>query len=88
MMFEYIPQHRFKAIYVVDLCGSLCKEATKKVVENNWTNVRVVEADACAFKPNEAVNLVTFSYALSSEFGVRPKCICIGVGMNNSVDFQ
>ena len=27
MMAEYMPLHAFKAIYVVDLCKSLCEQA-------------------------------------------------------------
>ncbi len=38
-----------------------------QVNAKGWTNVRVVEADACTFKPDEpTVTLVTFSYSLSS----------------------
>lgn len=67
-MFEYLPREQFKAIYVVDLCGSLCKQALDKVAQNNWSNVHVVEADACSFKLKEPATLVTFSYSLSSGF--------------------
>lgn len=66
MMSEYMDLSKFKSIYVVDLCGSLCKQAQRKVVEKGWSNVQVVEADACEFQPPEGcATLVTFSYSLS-----------------------
>lgn len=66
MMSEYIDLSKFKAIYVVDLCGPLCKVAQRKVADKGWTNVHVVEADACKFVPPEGVaTLITFSYSLT-----------------------
>jgi betaine lipid synthase len=66
LMSKYIPLDHFKAIYVVDLCSSLCDIARQKVKENGWTNVHVVEKDACDFEPKEGMaDLVTFSYSLS-----------------------
>ncbi|WPT16758.1 hypothetical protein PSENEW3_00004766 [Picochlorum sp. SENEW3] len=66
MMSEYMDLSKFKKIYVVDLCSSLCEQARKKVAENGWKNVSVVEADACEFTPDEGkATLVTFSYSLS-----------------------
>ena len=66
MMSEYLPLDRFKAIYVVDLCASLCEQARRKAAAKGWANVHVVEGDACAFRPPEgAAHLVTFSYSLS-----------------------
>ena len=49
MMSKYIGLDRFKKIYVVDLCSSLCKIAIDKVAKKGWTNVTVVEEDACVF---------------------------------------
>ena len=67
MMSQYLPLSNFKTIYVVDLCGSLCEQARKKVIDNKWNNVKVVEGDACSFVPQEGkATLVTFSYSLSS----------------------
>ncbi|CAD7703949.1 unnamed protein product [Ostreobium quekettii] len=65
MMSEYIPLKHFKAIYIVDLCHSLCEQAKKKVEQKGWKNVYVVEADACEFAPSTKADLVTFSYSLS-----------------------
>lgn len=57
----------FKKVYVVDICGPLCEIAREKVAKNGWTNVEVVEADVCDYKPDEThATLVTFSYSLSS----------------------
>ena len=43
-------------------------QARKKVEAHGWTNVHVVEGDACEFVPPEGcATLVTFSYSLSSE---------------------
>ncbi len=68
MMLEYLPLTQFKAIYVVDLCTSLCKQARLKVTAKGWTNVHVVEGDACTFTPPGQATCVTFSYSLSSEY--------------------
>jgi betaine lipid synthase len=67
MMAQYIDLSKFKAIYVVDLCHSLCEVAKRKAKAKGWKNVHVVEADACAFTPPEgAATLITFSYSLTS----------------------
>lgn len=69
MMAEYLPLDSFKAIYVVDLCHSLCEQAKRKVAAKGWKNVHVVEGDACEFRPPEGeATLITFSYSLSSEW--------------------
>lgn len=68
MMAEYLPLDKFKAVYVVDLCHSLCEQAKLKVKENGWKNVHVVEGDACEFRPPQGeADLITFSYSLSSK---------------------
>ena len=70
-MQQYIGLDKFKAVYIVDLCHSLCEQAKAKVAAKGWTNVHVVEGDACEFAPPEgAASLVTFSYSLSSELFV------------------
>lgn len=70
MMSKYLPLENFKAIYVVDLCHSLCEVAKAKAKAKGWKNVHVVEGDACQFKPPEGkATLVTFSYSLSSKYG-------------------
>ena len=67
MMTEYMELNRFKAVYIVDLCHSLCQQAKQKVQQKGWTNVHVIEGDACTFQPPEGIaTLVTFSYSLSS----------------------
>lgn len=69
MMANYIGLDKFKAIYVVDLCTSLCKVAQAKVIAKGWKNVHVIEADACKFQPPEGTaQLVTFSYSLTSKW--------------------
>ena len=74
-MAQYLPLDHFKAIYVVDLCTSLCEQARKKVTDKGWSNVHVVEGDACNFTPPEGTaTLVTFSYSLSSRFFERVTC--------------
>jgi betaine lipid synthase len=67
LMADYLPLSQFKHIYVVDLCASLCDQARKKVADAGWTNVTVVQADACEWCPpnSAAASLVTFSYSLS-----------------------
>lgn len=69
MMSEYLPLKCFKAIYVVDLCHSLCEQAKLKVKSKGWHNVHVVEGDACEFRvPEGEATLITFSYSLSSKW--------------------
>lgn len=45
----------------------LCKQARLRVQSKGWTNVHVVEGDACTFEPQQQATAVTFSYSLSSE---------------------
>jgi ubiquinone/menaquinone biosynthesis C-methylase UbiE len=61
----------FKKIYLVDLSGSLLKQAAERVQKHGWTNVEIVEADATTWVPpnGEEVDLVTFRYC--------PLCIFI-----------
>jgi hypothetical protein len=69
MMAEYTDLSRFKAIYVVDLCNSLCNVARKKFEGPEFRNVHVIEADACTFTPEKLhipADLITYSYSLSS----------------------
>jgi betaine lipid synthase len=69
MMADYIGLDKFKAVYIVDLCHSLCEVAKKKVKAKGWKNVFVVEGDACTFQPPAGkASLTTFSYSLSSEW--------------------
>uniref|UniRef100_A0A7S0URH5 Betaine lipid synthase n=1 Tax=Polytomella parva TaxID=51329 RepID=A0A7S0URH5_9CHLO len=66
MMSKFIPLENFKAVYVVDLCHSLCEVSRQKVKSKGWKNVHVVEGDACAFRPPEGqATLITFSYSLT-----------------------
>lgn len=66
MMSQYMPLDRFKSVYIVDLCHSLCEQAKLKVKSKGWKNVHVVEADACRFEPPEGTaTLITFSYSLT-----------------------
>jgi len=66
LMEKYMDISKFKKIYIVDLCSSLCEQARKKVEENGWKNISVIEGDACEFVPDEGkATLVTFSYSLS-----------------------
>ncbi|KAL6768795.1 BTA1 [Auxenochlorella protothecoides x Auxenochlorella symbiontica] len=66
LMSKFMDLKRFSHIYVVDLCSSLCRQAEQKVAQHGWTNVTVVEGDACTFvPPGDVATLVTFSYSLS-----------------------
>lgn len=69
MMAEYTDLSRFRAIYVVDLCKSLCEVARKKLSSPHFKNVHVVEGDACTFSPDKLhlpADVITYSYSLSS----------------------
>jgi betaine lipid synthase len=71
MMAEYTDLSRFKAIYVVDLCRSLCEVARKKLAGPHFKNVHVIEGDACSFSPEKIhvpADLITYSYSLSSAY--------------------
>jgi S-adenosylmethionine-diacylgycerolhomoserine-N-methlytransferase len=50
-------------VEVVDLCASLLKEARERT--KNYPNVRVIEADAVTYKPEQLVDCVYFSYAIT-----------------------
>lgn len=77
LMSQYIDLSKFKAIYVVDLCHSLCEVAKRKAMAKGWKNVHVVEADACQFAPPEGTaTLVTFSYSLTSKLCPQREPIC------------
>eukprot|EP00249_Psilotum_nudum_P001937 c14704_g1_i1 orf=83-910(+) len=66
LMSRYIDLSKFEKIYVVDICGPLCDVARQKSKTLSWTNVEIVEADACNFAPvSKPVTLITFSYSLS-----------------------
>lgn len=54
---------RCDRIFLVDLCRPLLEVARRRVASR--TNVTVVEADAGAFRPPVAVDIVVFSYSLS-----------------------
>lgn len=56
---------------MVDLCSPLCGVARAKAAQNGWSNVEVVEGDACTFQPEKKATVVTFSYSLSSEYPFR-----------------
>ncbi len=53
-------------VYLVDLCEPLVEVARRRVAENNWANVEVVQADATRFVPPEQeADVVTFAYSLT-----------------------
>jgi len=58
---------QFSKVYIVDLSPSLLSIARKRVLEKEWKNVEVVEADATSWRPDEAgrIDLITFSYSLT-----------------------
>jgi len=67
MMSEFMDLSAFAKIYVVDITPSLCRVAEEKARARGWTNVEIVEGDACTFKPKEKATLVTSSNSLSSK---------------------
>lgn len=54
---------RFRNVEIVDLCPALLAEARRRWADA--ANVRVVEADAAAWRPDAPVDCVYLSYALS-----------------------
>jgi betaine lipid synthase len=65
MMSHILDLSVFDKIIVVDYCSSLCEVARQRVAREGWTNVEVVEGDACTFSPDTPATLITFSYSLS-----------------------
>lgn len=56
----------FSKVYLVDLSPSLLEVARKRIEDNGWTNVEIIEKDATVWQPNEEkADLVTFSYSLT-----------------------
>ena len=53
----------FGGVDLVDLCRPLLAKARERCAR--WPNVKVHEADACAWRPDAPVNAVYFSYALT-----------------------
>jgi len=68
MMSHILDLSVFRKIYVVDICSALCEVAREKVARKGWSNVEVVEGDACSFAPAHPATLITFSYSLTSEY--------------------
>lgn len=65
-MDDFMPVKSFDAIYLVDLCEPLLEIARRRFAARGWTNVHVINQDACAFSlPAQSVSLVTLSYSLS-----------------------
>ncbi|RUP47410.1 hypothetical protein BC936DRAFT_145760 [Jimgerdemannia flammicorona] len=70
-MNDYFPIEKFEKVYLVDLCGPLCKVARERFEKRGWDNVVVVCDDAAKFqlpglsRPNGKIGLVTMSYSLS-----------------------
>lgn len=67
LMDKILPiSRKFKSVYLVDLSPSLCVVARERFAKKGWTNVHVIESDACDFKIHEhSADLITFSYSLS-----------------------
>jgi S-adenosylmethionine-diacylgycerolhomoserine-N-methlytransferase len=55
---------RLGEVSLVDLCPALLEQARQRFTAG-YPNVRVVEADATHWQPQEAVDLVYFAYSLS-----------------------
>jgi S-adenosylmethionine-diacylgycerolhomoserine-N-methlytransferase len=52
-----------ESVTLVDLCPALLEQARRRT--RGLPNVRVVEADACTYRPAAPVDLVYFSYSLT-----------------------
>ena len=52
-------------VHVVDLSQSLLEVASKRAQERGWDNVKAVAADATTYRPDQPVDVVTFSYSLT-----------------------
>lgn len=62
---DFFPEARQRdcRFELVDLCAPLLQQARRRVQDRH--NVRVVEADAGAYQPDAAVQVVVLSYALT-----------------------
>jgi S-adenosylmethionine-diacylgycerolhomoserine-N-methlytransferase len=53
----------FDSVELIDLCPSLLEQARARAAR--FPNVRVIAADACAYRPETPADCVVFSYSLS-----------------------
>lgn len=62
---EFFPIERRRDLRfeLVDLCAPLLERARERT--RGWPQVRIVEADATRYRPDEAADCVLFSYALT-----------------------
>ena len=49
----------------VDITKEMLNEAEKRVKENNWKNVELINADAAEFVPSDSVEGIITSFAIS-----------------------
>ncbi|GAB6167162.1 class I SAM-dependent methyltransferase [Thermostilla marina] len=54
-----------RKLILVDLSRSLLNVADRRIEKHGWTNVVTQEADATTYRPDEPVDVVTFSYSLT-----------------------
>ncbi|RMF87030.1 MAG: class I SAM-dependent methyltransferase [Planctomycetota bacterium] len=54
-----------RKLILVDLSRSLLKVADRRIEKHGWKNVVTQEADATVYRPDEPVDVVTFSYSLT-----------------------
>src|SRR5262249_3779829 len=52
-------------VHVVDLSTSLLGIARERIAAHGWNNVEVHEQDVTTFQPEQAADVVTFSYSLT-----------------------
>jgi S-adenosylmethionine-diacylgycerolhomoserine-N-methlytransferase len=50
---------------LVDLCPALHEEAQRRIRERGWSHVEATLADSTTYGPDEAADVVTFSYSLT-----------------------
>ncbi|QDT97739.1 class I SAM-dependent methyltransferase [Gimesia aquarii] len=57
---------QFQQAYLVDLCQPLLDVCSKRIMTQNWSNVKAICEDATTFRPPETqIDLITFSYSLT-----------------------
>lgn len=56
---------RLRSVEIVDLCRPLLRIAKSRIAARGWANVTTRCADVTSYRPDDLVDVVTFSYSLT-----------------------
>jgi ubiquinone/menaquinone biosynthesis C-methylase UbiE len=65
--FEYIKDYVdiYKSVTILDLCGSLLKEADKRIKKNKWKRCNTLHQDVMKFNSGVKYDIIMISYTLT-----------------------